>query len=92
VALLEGLIIDPQAPHLRDEVVQFYKQTAPLSCAVLTTGKKPLFNPQCPLVHNQLCEAGHNVALTYMKFGKPEEAMEVAHNAVSGLGCPASLF
>ena len=68
VALLEGLFIDPRAPRLRDEIVQFYKQTAPLTCAVETRGNKSLFNPQCPLVHGHLCQAGHNVALGLSQF------------------------
>jgi tetratricopeptide (TPR) repeat protein len=92
VALLEGLMIDPRAPRLRDEIVEFYKQTAPLSCALDTTGRKPMFNPQCPLVHGHLCLAGHNVALGYRNQGKPDQAMAAARNAVNGLGCPANMF
>jgi len=92
VALLEGLFIDPRAPRLRDEIVQFYQRTAPLSCAVETRGSRSLFNPQCPLVHDHLCQAGHNVALIYRNSGKPDLAMATAQNAISGLGCPASLF
>ncbi len=92
VALMEGLFIDPRAPRLRDEIVQFYNQTAPLTCAVETRGNKTVFNPQCPLVHDHLCEAGRNVALAYRNSGKPDQAMATAQAAVSGLGCPANLF
>jgi len=92
VALMEGLIIDPRAPRLKDEIVQFYRQTAPGSCAVVTKGNETNFDPQCPLVHGHLCEAARNVALTQMKFGKLDQGLETAHNAKASMGCRADMF
>ena len=56
VALLEGMIIDPRSQRLANKVVQLYKQTAPLTCAVVTKGNNSSFNPQCPLVHDHICD------------------------------------
>jgi len=88
---MEGLFIDPRAPRLRDEIVQFYNQTAPLTCAVETRATSAHSTP-VSLVHDHLCEAGHNVALAYRNSGKPDQAMATAQTAVSGLGCPRTCF
>jgi tetratricopeptide (TPR) repeat protein len=92
VALLEGLFIDPRSQRLTDSLIQFYKQTAPLTCAVENQGKRSAFNPKCPLVHNHICEAAHNVAVTYREFGKMDQATATAQAAIFGYGCPANLF
>jgi len=91
VALLEGLIVDPHSRRLAGEAVQLYKQTAPLTCALVIRGGSSSLNPACPLVQSHLCEAGRNVAAGYRKFGRPDKALATAQTAMAG-GCPASLF
>jgi tetratricopeptide (TPR) repeat protein len=92
VALLEGMIIDPSSQRLAAQIVRLYQSTAPLTCAVETKGGNFSFNPQCPLVHNHICEAAHNVAAAYRDSGRLDQATATAQTAISGLGCPASLF
>jgi tetratricopeptide (TPR) repeat protein len=92
VALLEGMMIDPNSQRLAAEIVRLYRSTAPLSCAVVTQGGNYSFNPQCPLVHNHICEAAHNVAAAYRDSGRMDQATATTQTAISGLGCPASLF
>jgi tetratricopeptide (TPR) repeat protein len=91
IALLEGLFIDPGSRRLAGKVVEFYRQTAPFTCAVETRGASSRFNLQCPLVHAHLCQAGQNVALAYRRFGNPAKALSTAQMAVAS-GCPAGLF
>ena len=92
VALLEGMFMDPRSQRLADSLIQLYKQTAPLSCAVVSRGSHLAFNPQCPLVHDHICEAAHNVAKTYRDFGKVDQAIATAQAAISGYGCSSTLF
>jgi tetratricopeptide (TPR) repeat protein len=92
VALLEGMIIDPRSRRLAGKVVQLYQATAPRTCAVETNGNGSSFNPQCPLVHNHICEAARNVMGGYRSYGKADRAAATAQTAISGMGCPASLF
>lgn len=92
VALLEGMMIDPNSQRLAAQIVQLYQSTAPLTCAVERKGDNYAFNEQCPLVHGQICEAAHNVAAAYRDSGRMDQAKATARTAINGLGCPASLF
>ena len=92
VALLEGMMIDPNSQRLAAQIVQLYQSTAPLTCAVEKKGDNFAFNEQCPLVHNHICEAAHNVAAAYRDSGGMDQAKATARTAIDGLGCPANLF
>ena len=85
-------MIDPNSQRLAAQIVQLYQSTAPLTCAVERKGDNFRFNEQCPLVHNHICEAAHNVAAAYRDSGRMDQAKATARTAVNGLGCPASLF
>jgi hypothetical protein len=86
------MFMDPRSQRLADTLIRFYKQTAPLTCAVENKGNHSAFNAQCPLVHGHLCQAAHNVAATYRQFGKMDKALATAQAAISGYGCPSNLF
>ena len=92
VALLEGMIMDRGSQRLAAEIVQLYRETAPLSCAVETRGGNFSFNTQCPLVHNHVCEAAHLLAADYRDSGRMDQASETAQFGIGSLGCPADLF
>jgi tetratricopeptide (TPR) repeat protein len=92
VALLEGMFIDPRSQRLADALIQFYRHTVPLTCAVLNKGGHFSFNPECPLVHGHICQAAQNVAATYRDFGKMDKAIATTQAAISGYGCSSSLF
>jgi len=92
VALLEGMMVDPRSQRLANRIVQLYKRTASQTCAIETQGSAISFNPQCPMVHEQICQAAHNIAVVYRNSGKVDVAREVANRAVLGQGCPAAAF
>jgi len=92
VALLEGMILDRNSQRLAAEIVQLYQEAAPLSCAVETRGGNFSFNTQCPLVHNHVCEAAHNVAAAYRDSGQMDQAAAIAQFGIGSLGCAANLF
>jgi hypothetical protein len=91
VSLLEGLVFDPGSSELAAGLAELYRQTAPASCAIRGGGAANV-NLDCPLVHGQLCEASHNVAVAYNQNGQAAKALATARTAVQGLGCPVELF
>jgi tetratricopeptide (TPR) repeat protein len=92
VSLAEGLVMDPDARELASAMLELYRQKSPQSCAVSEAGGQASINLECPLVHDQVCEASHNVAASYRQNGQPDRALATVRNAVQGLGCPAQLF
>ncbi|HEV3332548.1 MAG TPA: hypothetical protein VG096_16275 [Bryobacteraceae bacterium] len=92
VALAEGLVMDPDARELASAMLALYRQKSPQSCAVSEAGGQASINLECRLVHDQVCDASHNVAVSYRQNGQPDRALATARNAVQGLGCAAQLF
>ena len=82
IVLIEGLLVDKSNGKLAAELVELYRQTDPLSCAVLNAGGAASLNLACPLVHDQVCTAFRNVNRLYMRIGQ-------APMAASEAGCPA---
>jgi tetratricopeptide (TPR) repeat protein len=93
IALMEGLTMDSDDQgRLVTRVMELYRQTAPESCALTGSGAAARVNFDCPLVHNQLCTAGRNVAMRYVRLQRKDEALAIATSAVRSLGCPAEMF
>jgi hypothetical protein len=93
VSLLEGITMGAtDQVRLAAEVVDLYRETAPQSCALAGSGASAAIDFNCPLVHDQLCLAGRNVALLYHRMHRDSEAAATATGAVRSLGCPAELF
>jgi len=92
VALLEGMMMDPNSQRVAAGVVRLYRETAPLSCAVETIGANYAFNTRCPLVHAHVCQAAQNVAAAWRAAGDMEQAAAAAQTGIRGLGCAADLF
>jgi hypothetical protein len=92
ITLMEALVVDPSAARLASELVQLYKDFDRESCAVRNTGGSASLNLECPLVHDELCTAAHNVALRYNETAKRAQGAATAANAIKDFGCPASLF
>ena len=88
VALVEGVIMNSAASALAAELVDLYRQTAPDSCALHTSGGTSV-NLDCPLVHDQLCTGSRNVALLYRQNGQAAKAEATARNAMQSFGCSA---
>jgi tetratricopeptide (TPR) repeat protein len=92
ITLMEALVADPSVTVFASQLVEIYTQSDPQSCAVRRTGGAASLDLGCPLVHDQLCTAAHNVALLYVQSGKRDQAGATARTAVEEMGCSASLF
>jgi hypothetical protein len=88
VAVMEGIVLNPGASNLAGELLEIYHREAPQSCAAANS----TINMQCPLVHDQLCEATRNVALEYQRNAQAGRANATVRTAVQQLACPAELF
>jgi tetratricopeptide (TPR) repeat protein len=92
IALMEGLVLKPEATELAASLVKVYQEFHADSCAVGTTASGSSIDLACPMVHGHLCAASRNVALDYRRHDRPEKAAATAHTAITEFGCPASLF
>jgi hypothetical protein len=88
VAVMEGIVLNPGASNLAGELLEIYHREAPQSCAAANS----TIDMQCPLVHDQLCEATRNVALEYQRNAQAGRANATVRTAVQQLACPAELF
>lgn len=87
-ALIEGLVLDPNAVQLAARLLDFYKKTEPQSCAI----KGSAIDMNCPLVHTEVCTAWRNITKWYAQGGETAQASETAAGAVQQMGCPAAMF
>ncbi len=92
LALMEGLAADPKQTQLASRIVQFYRETAPMSCALVSAAGSVNLNLGCPLVHDPLCGASQHLIERYRQSGQPAEARAAIASAVRTLGCPAAMF
>jgi len=92
ISLLEGFAVDSNQPGMVSELTQLYRETAPQSCALIGVAGGVTLNPDCPLVHTQLCAAAHNVVEMFTAMRDPASAGGAAQNAVRNFGCPAEMF
>ena len=86
IALMEGLVLKPEATGLAASLVQVYRDLHPGSCAVGGTG----IDLECPLVHRHFCAASRNMAIAYQSHGRAGKAAETSRTAIAEFGCPAS--
>jgi tetratricopeptide (TPR) repeat protein len=89
ITLIEGLVTDPTDPRFAPELVELYKQTDPQGCAIRNTGGTVSLNLECPLVHDQVCEASRNMERFFLQTGQPGLASRTRRTAESDLACPA---
>ena len=89
-ALLEGWLLDPSAAALGNDLATLYRHAFPASCAIAKTGNS--IDPNCPLVHGQICAAARNVAAEFRQFGATELEARTSRNAMTQYACPADLF
>jgi tetratricopeptide (TPR) repeat protein len=91
-ALMEGLAADPTQAQLASRIVLFYRETAPMSCALTSAGGSVSLNLGCPLVHDNLCGASQHLVERYRRSGHTAEANASIASAVRTLDCPAGIF
>jgi hypothetical protein len=74
------------------KLVELYTQIDPGGCSVSREGGGAAINPDCPLIHGDICTASRNIALTYANRGQPFEADAVGKRAIEYLGCAPELL
>lgn len=89
IALLEGLVMHPDNARFVAELVDLYHRSNPGSCAVATAGGSTALDPNCPLVHEQLCTAAGKVLDVYVAGNLTELADQTRASMTGAFGCPA---
>jgi tetratricopeptide (TPR) repeat protein len=92
MALVEALAMDPNRAETASTLVELYGQIDPQGCAVTRQGGTPSLNPDCPLVHRDICAASRNVIGNYLRRGQQFEAASIRRVAQQDLGCAPELL
>ena len=92
MALVEALAVDPNRPEVPSTLVELYGQIDPQGCAVTRQGGTPSLNPDCPLVHGDICAASRNVIGNYLRRGQQFEAASIRRVAEQDLSCASELL
>ena len=92
LALMESLAANANQPEVASMLVNLYEQIDPQGCAVSRQGGAPSLNPDCPLVHNDICAATRNLVGNYLRRGQQFEADSVRSLAEQDLGCAPGLL
>jgi tetratricopeptide (TPR) repeat protein len=91
IALDEAYTVDSNRPQILGKLVDLYGKVDPTGCAVTRDSGGAGLNPDCPLVHADICAASRNIAGTYVRRGQPFEAAAVRKRAIEYLGCAPDL-
>jgi len=92
LALVEALAVDPSQTQAAATLVELYAQIDPHGCAVTEQNGVPGLNPDCPLVHADICTASRNVIGNYLRRGQQYEADSIRKVAEQDLGCAPALL
>ncbi len=90
-ALVEALAVDSNRTQLMSKLVDLYAEIDPKGCSVSHEGGSSGLNPDCPLVHGDICMASRNVAESYVRSGQLEHAASIRKTATQELGCAPEL-
>ncbi|MGB7761327.1 MAG: hypothetical protein WBL61_15965 [Bryobacteraceae bacterium] len=92
LALMESLAVDPNQPEVRETLVELYRQVDPRGCAVTLQDGAASLNPDCPLVHDDICSASGNLIRNDLRRGRQDEAASIRSLAQNSLGCAPRLL
>jgi tetratricopeptide (TPR) repeat protein len=92
LALMESLAANSDQPEVASMLVDLYERIDPQGCAVSRQGGAPSPNPDCPLVHSDICAATRNLIGNYLRRGQQFEADSVRGLAEHELGCAPGLL
>jgi len=92
MALVEALAVDPNRSEVPSMLVELYGQIDPQGCAVTRQGGTPSLDPDCPLVHADICAASRNVIGNYLRRGQQFEAASIRRVAEQDLSCASELL
>jgi hypothetical protein len=87
IALLEGLLANPEAPGLAGRLLTLYRASDPHGCSIRTAGNATGLNTECPAVHDQLCVAAQELLRTYTGSGRDVEAAGLSRRAQNEFHC-----
>jgi len=89
-ALMEGELITKD-PLLTDNLIRLYQGGLdPQHCAAVKRNGQVTLNPNCPVVHHQMCEASVRVERLYNDSGRAEQAADAKDYAANALACGSS--
>jgi hypothetical protein len=92
IALIAGLLVNPNNTGLAAALDKVYRQIDPKSCAVVNAEGKPRLDMTCPLVREHVCLAYQSLVLLSVEIKQDRTADQLKTTAVRDLGCPAVLF
>jgi tetratricopeptide (TPR) repeat protein len=88
IALIEGLVMHPDNARFVQELMALYNRSNPGSCAVVSAGATSSLDPNCPLVHEQLCTAASRILDIYVAGGLQDLADQTRASMAGTYGCP----
>jgi tetratricopeptide (TPR) repeat protein len=91
LALDEAYTVDSNRPRVLPRLIEMYRLADPTGCAVTGDASAAALNPDCPMVHSDICAASRNIAGTYVRRGQALEASAVRKRAIEYLGCAPEL-
>jgi hypothetical protein len=74
------------------KLVELYSAIDPAGCSVSRDNNSSGLNPDCPLVHGDICTASRNVAATYLRTWQLDHAASIRKTAIQELGCAPELL
>jgi tetratricopeptide (TPR) repeat protein len=92
LALMESLAANANQSEAASMLVNLYERIDPQGCAISHQGGAPSPNPDCPLVHSDICAATRNLIGNYLRRGQQFEADSVRSLAEQNLGCAPGLL
>jgi len=92
LALMESMAADPNQPQVASALTELYEQIDPHGCAIQRQAGVASPNPDCPLVHNDICAATRNLIGNYLRRGRQSEAASVRSMAEQDMGCAPGLL
>jgi len=92
LALMESMAADPNQPQVPSALTELYEQIDPHGCAIQRQAGVASPNPDCPLVHNDICAATRNLIGNYLRRGRQSEAASVRSMAEQDMGCAPGLL
>ncbi|HEY1221283.1 MAG TPA: glycosyltransferase family 39 protein [Bryobacteraceae bacterium] len=92
LALMESMAADPNQPQVASALTELYEQIDPHGCAIQRQAGVASPNPDCPLVHNDICAATRNLIGNYLRRGRQAEAASVRSMAEQDMGCAPGLL
>ncbi|HKE26300.1 MAG TPA: hypothetical protein VKB88_28290 [Bryobacteraceae bacterium] len=88
-ALMEGMLVTSDM-GLRRELMDLYRTGLDREgCAVVQGPNGPAMNPQCPVVHQTLCDAALDAIRIRLETGRKDIAAGLKRSFLEDYGCPA---